>query len=72
MSAFTPNSGHLDSSSRGGSQRNMQREIGASWNRQSRQVATQLLRKRIDQARAQPLARGWVKTRRKTNAFVAD
>jgi len=40
---FTPKSGHLDSSSRGGSQRNMQREIGASWNRQSRQVATQLL-----------------------------
>src|SRR5262249_47612638 len=49
-------------------QRNMQRAIHASWNGQSRQFAI----KRVDQARSQPLARGRVKTRRKTDAFVAD
>ena len=39
---FTPESGRLDSSGCGGSQRNMQREIDANWSRQSRQFAAQL------------------------------
>jgi hypothetical protein len=36
---FTSESGPLDSSGRGGSLRNMQREIDANWSRQSRQFA---------------------------------
>jgi hypothetical protein len=36
---YCPESGHLDSSGCGGSQRNMQRKIDANWSRQSRQFA---------------------------------